>query len=116
MKTRLVSLAVVVAALASFAVAASAATTIDHHSTGKLTKFTYNKQTQAGHLTVTHKGKRIHYRVTKETVCGERRGESGDPIACKDLGEKKYHGHSTQITWHKGSNGGRVASLVSVEE
>ena len=115
MRTRIAfaiaSAVVLVAAMAAVALAAA-----DHHNTGKLIHASYNTGKQTGHVTLKHKDKKTKYRLTSDTVCGKHKGESGGPIECKDLTKAKYHNHSTQVTWHKGPNGGRVASLVSVSE
>ena len=112
MKTRisagLVVLAVLVAAFASLAYAAT-----DHTSKGKLTRFTYTASKKVGHLTVTAK-KKTTFKVTSDTNCGVSFGQSGDQIPCKTLGKSKYHNKPVRVTWHTES-GSRVASLVAVD-
>jgi Ni/Co efflux regulator RcnB len=112
MKSRITAALVALAVLAlAFAAVASAA---DHNTKGKLASFSYDKSTKVGHLTVQAKETR-EFRVTKDTVCGEHRGDSGDGIPCKTLGKPKYHNKVVHVTWHRGKSGARVPSLVSVD-
>jgi hypothetical protein len=112
MKTRVIAgLAVMAVLLAAFATMAFAAS--DHTSTGTLKSFSFDTAKKTGVLTV--KGKhRFHFRVTKDTNCGVSYGQSGDQIACKSLGRKKYDGKPVRVTWQK-VNGEREASLVAVD-
>jgi hypothetical protein len=87
----------------------------DHHSQGKLTKFTYKKATNVGHLKVTAKSGVLKFKVTANTDCGVHQGDTGNKIPCKTLGKPKYDNKVVRVTWTLSSSGARKASLVAVD-
>jgi hypothetical protein len=108
MKTRISAGLVVLAVLAmALAAVASAAT-----GTGNLASFTYNSSSKVGHVTLTGTHK-TSYKLTKDTICGVQRGQSGNGIPCKSLGKAKYHNKPVHVTYKKVGSA-KVASLVSV--
>jgi hypothetical protein len=114
MKTRIAAVLVALVVLAAaLATGASAAT--EHHSSGKLTKFSYTKSTKVGHVTLTKNHVKTKYRIPADATCGVNNGGSGDQIPCKSLGKDKYHGKTVEMTWtKKNADGVRVVSLASV--
>jgi hypothetical protein len=109
MKTRIIAafavLAVLVAAFATVASAASEKTT-----TGTIARF----NDKASNLIVKTKSGKVKFKITAKTNCGVSFGQSGDQIPCKSLGKSKYDGKPVRVMWTKKGDF-KVASLVAVD-
>jgi ABC-type oligopeptide transport system substrate-binding subunit len=112
MKTRIAAVLAALAVLAAFSAVASGATSTT--TTGKLKSFTYTKSSKVGHLRI-KANKVTKYKITSNTDCGVHRGDSGDKIPCKTLGQPKYDNKVVRVTYTTNSKGTRKASLVAVD-
>jgi hypothetical protein len=105
MKTKTLATLSIVGALAAPAIPAAAAAG-QAPVAGKIVSFV--KKAGCGTLTAVVKGKTLKLTVTKKTVCGYQKGESGGPLSsCAAL--SKYKGWKANLRYT-----GHVCTFVSV--
>ena len=108
MRRRVVALIALAAVLAAATASTAIATGTPRTTTGSLLSYS-----RAGRLVVKLRRSRQSFTVNHTTTCGVDHGQSGGPIRCGSLRNRKYSGKPVRVTWTKRASK-NVASVVVV--